>query len=220
MQSLKVTAHLMTGFATKFDWSPSIDGILAWVVQRERLGVEEFTATHHRPDLQASVKGLPLGVEREGDDWWYQCSMPIYQSHAVMTHNLHKRFNSAEAEMRMGSKQTKIQTTKGPYKNARYQLRQHVTNKVRWHVVGDKAEIERLLSHITHIGAKVGVGYGRVRRWEVAIGGDKQTARLHRPLPKAFADTNGVSGMLLEWGHRPPIRVTDNQRLCVIPYAG
>ena len=88
------------------------------------------------------------------------------------------------------------------------------------HVVGDKAEIERLLSHITHIGAKVGVGYGRVRRWEVAIGGDKQTARLHRPLPKAFADTNGVSGMLLECGHRPPIRVTDNQRLCVIPYAG
>ena len=39
MQSLKVTAHLMTGFATKFDWSPSIDGILAWVVQREQLGV-------------------------------------------------------------------------------------------------------------------------------------------------------------------------------------
>ena len=50
MQSLTVTAHLMTGFASKFDWSPSLDGILAWVVQRERLGVEEFTATHYRTD--------------------------------------------------------------------------------------------------------------------------------------------------------------------------
>ncbi len=220
MQSLTVTAHLMTGFASKFDWSPSLDGILAWVVQRERLGVEEFTATHYRTDLQAPVEGLPVAVERDGDDWWYQCSMPIYHSHAVMTHNLHKRFNSAEAESRMGGKQTKIQTTKGPYKNARYQLRQHVTNKARWHVVGEKAEIERLLAQVSHIGAKVGVGYGRVRRWEVTADGDKQTARLHRPLPKAFADANGVKGMLLEWGHRPPIRLPENQRLCVIPYAG
>lgn len=220
MQALKITAHLMTGFASKFDWSPSIDGILAWVVQRERLGFDEFIATQHRPDMQAPVEGLPLSVERFGDDWWYQASMPIYRSHAVMTHNLHKRFNAAEAESRMHGKQTKVQTTKGPYKNARYQLRQHVTDRVHWHAVGNKVEVERLLSGITHVGAKVGAGYGRVREWTVETGGDRSTARLHRPLPVGFAEQEGVAGMLLEWGHRPPIRIPENQRLCVIPNAG
>ncbi|WP_299314216.1 hypothetical protein [uncultured Halomonas sp.] len=220
MQPLIVTAKLMTGFASKFDWSPSIDGILAWVAQRERLGVEEFIATHHRVDVQAPVEGLPLAVERFGDDWWYQASMPIFRSQGVMTHSLHKRFNAGEAERRMHSKQTKIQTTKGPYKNARYQLRQHITHEAHWHVVGYQGEIQRMLKQVTHVGAKVGAGYGRVRYWMVEPGGSEELARLFRPLPEAFAEQQGVTGMRLEWGHRPPIRLPENQRLCVIPDAG
>ena len=108
----------------------------------------------------------------------------------VMTHNLHKRFNSAEAESRMGGKQTKIQTTKGPHKNARYQLRQHVTNKARWHVVGEKAEIERLLAQVSHIGAKVG-GLWRVRRWEVTADGDKQTVACIAHCPRRLRMPTG-----------------------------
>ena len=142
MQSLKVTAHLMTGFATKFDWSPSIDGILAWVVQRERLGVEEFTATHHRPDLQASVKGLPLRKwEREGDDWWYQCSMPIYQSHAVMTHNLHKRFKALRERCGWAASKPRFRPPRGLTKTLATSFASTSQIRCAGSVVGDKAEI-------------------------------------------------------------------------------
>lgn len=221
MQPLKITAELMTGFASKFDWSPSIDGILAWVVQRERLGVEEFTLTQHRSDLQEPVKGLPLAVEHYDDDWWYQCSQPIFESKGVVTHNLHRRFNVREAEKLSHDKKTKIETTKGPYKNARFQLKQHITPQIAWYAIGDKQEIERLLESITHIGAKVGAGFGRVRPngWRVELSENLDTPRFFRPLPKSFADAHGISGIVMEWGHRPPLRIPENNRVCVIPYA-
>jgi CRISPR type IV-associated protein Csf3 len=221
MQPLIVTAELMTGFASSDPWSPSIDGILAYRVMMERLGPEAFALSAHRSDQQEPVEGLPLAVE-QWDGWrWYQCSSPIYRAHAQVTRHLHRRFDAAQAERWWGNpgKSGKVLVAAGPYKNARLPLMQHVTPAVQWAVVGERDEIERLLAQVTHIGARVGAGYGRVRRWRVEAAGvvAVELASTHRPLPEGHPDASALEGPRMVWGIRPPGRHPDNLVDCAMP---
>jgi CRISPR type IV-associated protein Csf3 len=216
--TLRIVAHLRSGFASKFPWSPSIDGILAYVERMRALGPEEFALTQADLSAQKPNESLPLQMQQYGDTWWYQCSSPIYQAAIIEVRHLHRRFNAVEAETYMeGSR--KIETTKGPYKNARFQVQHRVTNRVEWHANGDRAAIEDMLRDVTHIGAKMGAGFGMVRAWEVREDGDEETAVHHRPLPQAYAESHGISGIVMRWGYRPPIRIPENIDICVIPHA-
>lgn len=218
MRPLKITARLSAGFISSDPWSPSIDGILAYQFMREKLGPEEFAISQHRSDMMQVVEGLPLAVERYGDWWWYQCSSPIYRSQLEMSRYLHRRFDAKQAERYWTDegKSGKVLTAAGPYKNARLNYTQHITPKVEWHVVGDEAEIRRLLMRVTHIGGRVGSGFGKVRDWEIGDG-DESLARLRRPLPKSFAQEHGIVGQEMIWGLRPPGRHPDNRTECVMP---
>lgn len=216
--TLKITAYLHSGFASKFPWSPSLDGILAYVERMRALGPDEFALTQLDLALQTPNTALPLEMERHGDDWWYLCSSPIYREFSTQTKHLHRRFNAAEAE-EYWDRPRKIETTKGPYKNARFQVRHHITGLVCWHADGDRVALADMLRDVTHIGAKMGAGFGRVRRWDITDDGDPQLARLHRPLPRAYADAHGVTGVVMRWGYRPPIRHPENLTDCVIPHA-
>jgi CRISPR type IV-associated protein Csf3 len=218
MQALKITAELMTGFASSDPWSPAIDGILAYQFMREKLGDEEFAIRSHRMDLQEPVTGLPLGVEQHGDQWWYQCSFPEYTSVAEITRHTHRRFDARQAEKYWGTpgKSGKVLVAAGPYKNARLKLRQHVTPAVTWYCIGDQAEIERLLARVTHVGARVGAGYGRVRKWTVEPAECETLARFRRGLPVEFAQAHQLEGQEMIHGIRPPVRHPDNKTLCVM----
>jgi CRISPR type IV-associated protein Csf3 len=214
MQALKITAHLMSGFVANDAYSPSICGILGYALRREQLSCEQFALdVAHYSNLLA-VEDLPLAIEKFNEDWWYQCSFPIYNEQAVFNRYIHRRFNSQEAE-NYAPDIKKVEATKGPYKNARLLLQQHITNKIEWHVIGNQAEITRLLNNITHIGKRVAGGFGRVRRWDVSKNGNDHLAQFHRALPKAFADQYGIAGDLMQWGIVPPAK--NNQRLCVMP---
>lgn len=217
--TLLVTAHLCSGFAAKFPWSPSLDGILAYVERMRALGPEEFAVTQADLSQQAPNTALPLAMEHHGDDWWYQCSSPIYTAFSTETRHLHRRFNAAEAE-RYWDASRKIETTKGPFKNARFQIQHRVTDRVCWHAEGDRATVADMLRDVRHIGANISAGFGRVRRWDITEAGDRDLARFHRPLPRAYADAHGVTGIVMRWGYRPPIRHPENLADCVIPHAG
>lgn len=219
MEPLIVKAELINGFASKFDWCPAIEGILAWSHQQKKLGVDEFAVTHHRNDLQYPVEDLPLDKEKYKGDWWYKCSMPVYCCSAVNMQHLYRRFNALEANDKIKENIKKIDIKKGPYKNARFQVKVYLTPRVYWHVVGEKNKIKSLLKSITNVGAKAAAGFGRVRKWDVLDGGDTELARFFRPLPLAFAQENKVTGSFLEWGYRPPSRLAENKTLCVIPDA-
>lgn len=217
MKPLKIKAVLSSGFASSFEWSPSIDGIIAYQFMQEKLGADEFIETHGLIDTQEPVSGLPLEVEKFNGDWWYKSSSPIYSAYCLHKTHIHRRFNSSEAERHSHSKTSKIQTTKGPYKNARILVTKRITPEVVWHAVGDAEECKRLLSGVTHIGAQRRSGFGAVKEWVVTENGDENLARFNRPLPKEFAEENKIEGMILEWPIRPPSRHPDNLRVCIIP---
>lgn len=219
MQPLVITAHLMSGFASSDPWSPAIDGVLAYRHMMDMLGPDEFAINCARRDLQQPVTGLPLAVETWGDWWWYQCSAPIYKTHAVHIHHLHRRFDAAQAEQWWGSgtKSGKVLVAAGPYKNARKPLMQHITPMVQWAAVGERTEIERLPSRVTHVGARVGSGFGRVRRWDVTDCDNPDLARWHRPLPTDHEMAAQLDGPRMYWGVRPPGRHPENITECAMP---
>jgi CRISPR type IV-associated protein Csf3 len=219
MQPLVVTAKLLSGFASKDKWSPALEGILGYVHMRRKLGDEEFAIRANRNDLHEDITDLPIGIDRLGDHWWYQCSSPVFVSQGEVLRHLHRRFDAYHAENHwdIGTKSGKVLVAAGPYKNARLSIMQHITGQVAWHVIGDKDKIEDLLSEVTHVGARVGVGFGKVRQWIVTDDGSENLARYGRPLPVDHPKAHDLTGPRMEWGIRPPGRNPRNKTLCAMP---
>lgn len=66
MEPIKITAHLRNGFAAADEWSPSLDGILAyWKLYLA--DPEQFNITQGRSDLMEPVDGLPLEKITDGE---------------------------------------------------------------------------------------------------------------------------------------------------------
>lgn len=217
MKPLKITAHLRSGFTSAFDWSVSIDGILAYQFMLEKLGIDSFSETHGITSEQEPVTGLPLAVECFEGDWWYQCSRPFFRQHGTCVAKMHRRFNAQEAEIYVGDKTKVVQTTKGPHKNARLSIPKFITPEVIWYAAGDKDEVERLLNHITHIGGQRRSGFGSVSRWSIEDHDSLDDCRFRRAVPTEFAQEHDIDGLHMLWPVRPPVRHPDNLRTCIIP---
>lgn len=218
MTPLIIRAHLVNGFVSSDPWSPTIDGILAWSLMRQRMG-EGFMLACWDDSAMRPIEGLPLGVERHGDLWWYQASAPIYDAVGEHQFYWHRRFDAQLAERYVIPRKTgRVETKAGPYKAFRLSALVHLCRAVEWHVIGDPDAIRSLLRPVTHIGARASMGCGRVRSWEVDYdGGDEHRARFYRPLPVDFASAHGVEGPQIYWGIRPPARLRENCMVCVMP---
>lgn len=219
MECFILTAELQNGFASAFEWAPSIDGIIAYQFMIERLGPDEFSNTQSVADDQKPIEGLPIEVERHGECWWYKCSAPIFDGCHTHRTRLYRRFNAIEAEKFLEKKKSKVETTKGPYKNTMFNVCNRITHEISWHILGDKQECLRLAENITHIGAKRKSGFGAIIRWSAKDGGCESTARFKRPLPVDFAKENGIKGLEISWAIRPPAQHPGNVMHCIIPGA-
>jgi CRISPR type IV-associated protein Csf3 len=220
MKPLRVLCHLCNGFVRRDPWSPAIDGVLAAALMRERLGDDEYAISAAQPSKLMQVEDLPLAKERFGDHWWYCASIPAVVGAAGKERkNFHRRFDDhRERWLEDGAK--KVLTSAGPYKSARLWDTRVICRGVEWHVVGDAAEVERLLRRITQLGGRRGVGYGAIAGWEVTPdGADEQAARLRRPLPVAYAEANGVTGPVVPYGLTPPSWCAAWKTDCVMPTA-
>lgn len=214
MKPLKITAELYNGFAASDDWSPTLDGILAYW-QLRLADPDEFLARQGRDDLMTPIDDLPLEKIGAADQWWWACSSPLYvlaQQHRTY---YHRRFDDQhERFLPEGIKA--VLTTAGPYKAYRKSLLFRVTREVSWHGVGDAERIRALLDHCHHIGSKPSQGYGRVKAWRIDDG-DEAQALFQRPLPVDYARGRGIDGPVMRWGLRPPARLLANQCECVMP---
>lgn len=205
MKELRIRAILKNGFISSNDWSPMIDGILAYASQMKKLGFEEFALTQALNQL-APVDDLPL-KKTEGEDWQYCVSLPIYTIKKSYIKHLHRRFNVEELE-RYGAKPPKtLQVTKGGYRNARLAREIRLTPYVDWYVIGDQEQIESLLQDIDFIGKNRGSGHGEVERWEIE----------ENLLARDFITKHSISlidngGLETDWGIRPPHNFIENKR--------
>ena len=219
MEPLIVTARLRNGFAASDPWSPSLDAILGYWLLRESMGEAAFIASAVDAAAQQAVVGLPLERIEYGEWWWYACSSPIYAEAAQTQRYYHRRFDALHAERHAVITRKRVETKAGPYKSVRLSEIIHTCPAVVWHVVGDGAEIQRLLHRCSAIGAKIAAGFGAVAQWTVEQDGDVSLANHYRPLAVDYATAHSVEGMEMWWGLRPPGRLSSNQTICVMPNA-
>jgi len=210
MKAIKATAILSNGFVSYDPMSPAIDSMIGYLYT---IGKDSDLVS---PCGELSTHDdLPIEKEFDGDDWWYQCSMPIYYAATDHVRYFHRRFDAQYAERYMENVRGKIATSSGPTKNFRLSSIVHVCDSVSWHLVCDDWCVESL-PKLTHIGARTGAGEGRVIRWEFDDG-DAEIARTHRPLPSEWATRNNINGYNIYWGYRPPVRLSCNKTICTVP---
>lgn len=215
MTPLIVTAHLERGFSSGDRWSPALDSLLAALQLQDQVGWEKYAIDQSQND-KTVFEDLPLQKISHKDMWWWACSMPEYESSHEINRSFFKRFNIDQSLM-VDKKVKSIELTKGQFKNYSLSFKEVIAKHVQWHCIGDKSEIERLLSNCNQIGSQRGKGLGFVVGWEVKEGGDEQAAMLNRALPSDFAEQNNIRGIRMWRGYRPCFRIKENQALCIMP---
>ncbi len=215
MKPLLITAHLNSGFSAADRWSPAMDGILAYHHLRLKMGVEAFNLSLAMNE-QTTADDLPVQKIEHDGVWWWACSSPEFSSQGEIVRSFYKKFN-IDHSMLIQQKPKLIELTKGQFKNYSLNFKEIAANHVQWHVIGDQAKIEALLSHCHQIGANRGKGMGLVRKWEVTADGDENKAKFNRPIPVKSADNYNITGIKAWRGFRPSVRLSKNQSICVLP---
>ena len=213
MQALRIAARVPAGLVASDPWSPAIDGVLAWSLVRERVGLDAMALT---PDAEmAPVTDLPLERAECDGLWWYCCSIPEIEAAARSRVHLHRRFDRQAGEAWLTPAVKRLGLSAGAYKDRRMPRVLSVTGCVTWHAIGDAAEVLRLLRGVTHLGRDRARGRGEVAGWTGTPAGGAVAARRRRPLPVAAAARLGLSGPTLPWGLHPPARL--HRVPCVMP---
>lgn len=169
MQNLKITAYMQTGKVATTDLFLPLDSILAetWIYENHP-EVLEISQSSIKPE-ELIVAELPFEKRGEGDKWYWACSFACGKPKAEERIYWHKRFDFdlGIKYIDFGNRRGKVDVKSGQYKNYRMPIITYLIPKLEWYAVGDRAEIERLLSGVTHIGKKRSQGFGRVSRWTV-----------------------------------------------------
>lgn len=165
LEPLRIRAYLRTGVVS--DKFLPLDGILLYQAHRWQDGDQVVTIPG-----DYTVKGvatLPLGIIHPGRRiWYYQCSWAQWSHDIEGRDYWNKRFDSAFADMLdFGDRRGKVVIGAGQYKAYHMTVFYRVAEWVEWYCVGDKTEIEALLSTLTNIGKKGVQGWGRVRQWQI-----------------------------------------------------
>jgi hypothetical protein len=142
----------------------------------------------------------PVGETTESHEYW------------------HKRYPGHRAEL--GSKMNAV-TTAGRWKEYRVPMRVSHVDRLQALCFGDRAEIERLLGFVTHIGKKGSMGYGRVARWTVTEGSHSRDDVLsRRAVPIDYFSGREIAGVLKpRCGWTPPYWYAPWWAPCVTPPA-
>lgn len=167
----------------------------------------------------AAVLPLPLEllwVSPEGLPLWAATPLMAATPAQSSKEYWHKRYPSHRADM---SKKQSADTKTGRWKEYRVPLHAQSTERLHALCIGHAGEIEALLSLVTHIGKKGGMGYGRVARWHVTPGEHGAADILARRLVPVAYDPEGASGGIVSplRGWTPPYWYMPWWAPCVSP---
>lgn len=212
-EPLCITAYPRCGI--ECDGYLPIDSILFYEVMRRLNGPQILTTPGRNPDARMPQAGAWGLAKTEIDGvWFYAASFAQWGPHTDGRSHWNKRFDQQGAHLvDFRGRRGKVIVEEGRYKA--YHMPQFYRHAlwVSWFVVGDRPQIENLLSTITHIGKKAAQGMGRVNRWQVTPWREDwsvygEGGRLMRGIP----DSNGIL-----YGVRPSYWDSRNQVLCKLP---
>lgn len=215
---LEVTARMGAGAIVDPVWPQPLDGLLASVARRERLGESYGLVVDHH------VQDLPLGRCRlAGQRWHWLATAARPAAHTVDDlQHWAKRVDEEPAERVVGVALTKYITTGGRYRSHWTPVPVTQTLTWTWRAIGDPDRLAALLDIAQWIGKKRAQGVGRIIGWDVTDRGPVPTwadaghggvawahwwddGRPARPIPAREAETWGMGGCAtIIHGYRPP----------------
>lgn len=201
-------------------WLP-LDGVLLYQAHRDQCGAQHATVPGDYSG-QMKIATLPLGIISPGRrNWYYKCSWAQWSHDIEGRDHWNKRFDSAFTDLLDMGRRSKVQISEGPYKAYHMPIFYRAALWVEWYCVGDKSEIKRLLSTLTHLGKKGTQGWGRVSRWEVSRWPHDwsivREGRLMRGIPEDQAQVLGISYDKAHYGIRPSYWKSSNQKMLAVP---
>lgn len=209
-EPLKITAYPRCGIVT--DEHLPIDGILLYAAMRERYGPLLLTTPGDVPVKE--MVDLPLAKAGAEDAWYYAASFVQWPERVADGRAYwHKRADQQyTAVVDFGKRRGKINNKAGRYKSYRMPVFYRHALSVSWYVVGDRGEIGRLLSTMTHVGKKTAYGWGRIIRWQVEPWPEDWSVHRNGRLMRAVPGEGGTLH-----GYRPPYWLPENQTPCRLP---
>lgn len=216
-ENIKITARLQCGVIS--DGFLPLDGILHYQVHREQLGEQTIT-------LPGQSTGGPLGEQlpfkkvnsfkrHDSRLWFYACSFAQWPEHAVEGKDYwNKRFDLSLVSLVEEGKAKRLDVAAGRYKSYHMPVFYRSALSVSWYAVGDRVEIEMLLSSVFNIGKKPAQGWGAVREWQVEPFEEdwsvwSSTGRLMRAIPQAGGLVYGIRPSYWNPKHQFPCRMPD-----------
>lgn len=220
LEPLRIRAWLRSGIVSD-RWLP-LDGILMYQTHRDQMGGQDVTIPgDYSQHMQFPT--LPLGITHPGRrNWYYQCSWAQWSHEIEGRDHWNKRFDSGFANLiDFESRRGVVIIEQGRYKAYHMPVFYRVAQWVEWYGVGDKAEIEYLLSTVTNIGKKSSQGWGRIYCWQVESWPDDwsvwREGELMRGIPAEDVTGSGQSFNIGNYGIRPSYWKANNQKVLVMP---
>lgn len=217
LEPLRVRATLRTGILC--DRYLPLDGVLLYQAHRDALGRQDATIPGEYS--AQGISTLPLAIEHPGRrNWYYRCSWAQWSHSVEGTDYWNKRFDSQFADLvDFGRRRGKVIIEQGQYKAYHMPVFYRAGLWVEWYCVGDRAEIERLLCTVMHLGKKASQGWGRVSQWHIQPWPQDWSiwrgAQLMRGVP--MQDAGSGPHDLLLYGIRPSYWKRSNQMPLVMP---
>lgn len=206
-----ITAELVTPVIHAERDHTHLDSILAFAALTDHPVASAYDG--------AAVVPIPImlaWVSPDGRPLW-ACTPLIPSGDAMATWEYwHKRYPSHRAEF--GNKMNAV-TTAGRWKEYRVPVHAQSVERLHALAIGHAESVEKLLSVVTHIGKKGGMGYGRVARWSVTPASHTLDDVLAlRPVPVAYYEGLQPAGSLsLNRGWTAPYWYSPWWGDCVVP---
>lgn len=117
---------------------------------------------------EAELVPIEIPVKRSECGRYHLATVGLYDVESRRLAHVYRRFPVEHAQA-MGRDIGRVLITAGPAKSYRIPVEELtlVDDRMTWFAVGDRAEIEALLTGVTHLGKKRSVGAGRVSKWTV-----------------------------------------------------
>lgn len=203
MTALTVTARFDTACIGLTEGPVMLDGPLAWAYAQRALARRVVL-----PRLTAAfAPDFPLPLDRHdvaGD--WVWCTSRAHVDIAGYT-TLEVRRKPATQAMSRYARDRTHHAGLGAYKARDSRVPAALVRSATWHVAAtDRGDLEDLLGHVTHIGARHRNGLGHVTAWEITESTDPDGWR-SRPMPTIGHGTS--------FGVRAPYWHSTRHRPCV-----
>ncbi len=150
-----------------------LDSLLLRAVLLDRRGYAFYLSPPLNPAStldELDLDGVPLVRRERGGQWYFACSWAnvTAASYGEAETAWIRGYPDHDAMVYLnGPKRLLIKTWQGPDKLYNMPVHTHITNELIWYAVGDRAEVERLLTTYYHaIGKKSAYGQGQLAYYE------------------------------------------------------